>query len=202
MKWLYEHWMKATPFLVIYTFLLVFLYLRDANYALYLIWLQCIVYWLHQFEEYVYPGNFLKFICPTVLDIDTDNCFMVKVAFWVNVGLTFVAMPLCAVIAHFYGLKFSLWAAYFSMINGIGHVVLFFKCKFKYNPGFLVSLFLNIPIGIYAVCYIMSNHLVSNAANVISLSIGVVGHILLLICGFCYIKPKLMKVKGDKLCNM
>ena len=53
LKWLYENWMKATPFLAFYSFILVFLYVKDVNYPLYLIWLQGIVYWVHEFEEYI-----------------------------------------------------------------------------------------------------------------------------------------------------
>lgn len=61
MEWLYANWMKATPFLALYTFILVWLNVRDSNYFLYLIWLQGIIYWVHEFEEYVCPGGFLDF---------------------------------------------------------------------------------------------------------------------------------------------
>ena len=61
LNWLYENWMKGTPFLALYTFILIWLYVKDANYPLFLIWLQCSAYWLHEFEEYVCPGGFLDF---------------------------------------------------------------------------------------------------------------------------------------------
>lgn len=47
LNWLYENWMKGTPFLALYTFILIWLYVKDANYPLFLIWLQCSAYWLH-----------------------------------------------------------------------------------------------------------------------------------------------------------
>jgi hypothetical protein len=61
MKWLYENWMKATIFLAVYSFILLWLYVKEQNYALFLIWLQTPIYWTHEFEEYVYPGGFLDF---------------------------------------------------------------------------------------------------------------------------------------------
>lgn len=57
LNWLYENWMKGTPFLALYTFILIWLYVKDANYPLFLIWLQCSAYWLHEFEEYVCPAD-------------------------------------------------------------------------------------------------------------------------------------------------
>ena len=52
LKWLYDHWMKATPFLAFYSFILIYLYIEDK--ILYLIWLQTIIYWVHEFEEYIF----------------------------------------------------------------------------------------------------------------------------------------------------
>lgn len=37
LNWLYENWMKGTPFLALYTFILIWLYVKDANYPLFLI---------------------------------------------------------------------------------------------------------------------------------------------------------------------
>ena len=33
LNWLYEHWMKGTPFLALYTFVLIWLYVRGNDYA-------------------------------------------------------------------------------------------------------------------------------------------------------------------------
>ena len=52
--WLAEHWPKSTIFLSIYAFVLLTLYLYPKDLLLFLIWLQTPIYWLHQFEEYVY----------------------------------------------------------------------------------------------------------------------------------------------------
>ena len=61
LQWLYDNWMKATPFLAIYSAILIWMYVKDVNYALFLIWMQIPIYRAHEFEEYICPGGFLKF---------------------------------------------------------------------------------------------------------------------------------------------
>ena len=72
MKWFKENWPKATIFLAVYITLLLVLFVREENYALYLIWLQTPIYFLHQFEEYVFPGGFLKFFNRKMLKSPQD----------------------------------------------------------------------------------------------------------------------------------
>ena len=94
MKWLYENWMKVTPFLAFYTFVLVFLYVKDVNYPLYLIWLQGIIYWVHEFEEYIFPGGFLAFFNRHMMRSNQDEYPLTKVgSFWINISLVYIAMP-------------------------------------------------------------------------------------------------------------
>ncbi|MBD5186513.1 MAG: hypothetical protein HDS94_00440, partial [Bacteroidales bacterium] len=45
LQWLYDNWMKATPFLAIYSAILIWMYVKDVNYALFLIWMQTPIYW-------------------------------------------------------------------------------------------------------------------------------------------------------------
>ena len=49
---------SLTPFLLV---VLLYLYLLEDDPLLFLLWLQTPVYWLHQFEKYVYPGGFARF---------------------------------------------------------------------------------------------------------------------------------------------
>lgn len=61
MQWLYGNRMKATPFPAVYSAILIWMYVKDVNYALFLIWMPTPIYWVHEFEEYICPGEFLKF---------------------------------------------------------------------------------------------------------------------------------------------
>lgn len=194
MKWLYENWMKATPFLAFYTFILVFLYVKDVNYPLYLIWLQGIIYWIHEFEEYIFPGGFLEFFNKNPLGSSLAEYPLTKIgSFWINIPLVYIAMPFSALLAHFFGLEWGLWTAYFSFLNAFAHVIMFFVFGRKYNPGLVVSILLNIPVAIYMSWYFWSNNLITDQTNVISIVVAVLAQASMMIYGFAYLVPKMKK---------
>lgn len=194
MKWLYENWMKATPFLAFYTFILVVLYVKDINYPLYLIWLQGIIYWVHEFEEYVLPGGFLEFFNKNPLGSNQSEYPLTKTgSFWINIPLVYIAMPFSAILAHFYGIEWGLWTAYFSFLNAFAHVIMFFIFGRKYNPGLVVSIFLNIPAAIYMSWYFWSNNLVTTQTNIISTVVAIVAQASMMVYGFAYLVPKMKK---------
>ena len=194
MKWLYENWMKATPFLAFYTFVLVFLYVKDVNYPLYLIWLQGIIYWVHEFEEYILPGGFLAFFNRHMMRSNQDEYPLTKVgSFWINIPLVYIAMPFSALLAHFFGLEWGLWTAYFSFLNAFAHVVMFFIFGRKYNPGLIISIFLNIPFAIYMAWYFFDNNLVTTQGNIISIIVAIIAQASMMIYGFGYLVPKIKK---------
>ena len=194
MKWLYENWMKATPFLAFYTFILVFLYVKDINYPLYLIWLQGIIYWVHEFEEYILPGGFLAFFNHNMMRSNQDEYPLTKVgSFWINIPLVYVAMPFSALLAHFFGLEWGLWTAYFSFLNAFAHAIMFFIFGRKYNPGLIISIFLNIPFAIYMVWYFFDNNLVTTQGNIISIIVAIIAQASMMIYGFGYLVPKMKK---------
>ena len=66
---------------------------------------------------------------------------------------------------------------------------------FKYNPGLIVSLFLNIPIGVYTIYYFTSHNLASVDVNLVSLAIGLLIQASLMVYGFRILKPKIQKNK-------
>lgn len=198
MKWLYDNWMKATPFLAFYSFILVFLYVRDVNYPLYLIWLQGIIYWVHETEEYDYPAGFLKFFNHNMMKSNQDEYPLTKAgSFWINIPLVYIAMPFSALLAHFFGLEWGLWTAYFSFLNAFAHVIMFFMFGRKYNPGLVVSVLLNIPVGAYTIWYFISNNLVSVQTNIISIIVGIIAQASMMIYGFGYLIPKMKREQNQ-----
>lgn len=196
MKWLYENWMKATIFLAFYTFILLWLYVREQNYALFLIWLQTPIYWTHEFEEYVCPGGFLDFFNRNMMGSTRGDEPLNKVgSFWINIPLVYILMPAAGLMAHFFELEWGLWTAYFSFLNAFAHVVMFLKFGRKYNPGLVVSVLLNIPVAIYTVWYFLTNNLVSTGANIASTIFGIIAQASMMIYGFGFLVPK-MKREG------
>lgn len=197
MSWLYDNWMKSTPFLAFYSFILVFLFVRDVNYPLYLICIQGIVYWVHEFEEYIFPGGFSKFFNKYMMKSDEEFYPFTKASsFWINVPLVYIAMPFSALLSQFFGIQFGLWTAIFSFLNAFSHVVMFLKFGRKYNPGLVVSVLLNIPIAIYTLWFFLSNHLVSDSIIIVSVVVGILAQLSMMIYGFGYLVPKMKKEKN------
>jgi hypothetical protein len=196
LKWLYDHWMKATPFLAFYSFILIYLYIEDK--ILYLIWLQTIIYWVHEFEEYIFPGGFLDFFNKNMMGSEGGEFPLSKIgSFWINIPLVYISMPFSAVLAHFYGYELGLWTCYFSFLNAFSHVVMFFMFGRKYNPGLVASITLNIPFAIYGISVI--GPLLSFKANVLSIIVGIIAQISMMIYGFGFLKPLVKKKEEEVL---
>ncbi len=190
MQWLYKNWMKSTIFVAIYLAIVLFLFVKDTNYPLFLIWMQMCVYLLHQFEEYILPGGFKEFFNTEMLgSADDQEPLNDKVACWINVPVIFIAYPVTAILAQFFGIGIGMWTAYFSIINAASHVGI--AAKHKYNPGFVVSLFLNIPFGIYTVWYLNAQNLVGTTANVAGIVLGIAVQAVVMFYGFAILKPRL-----------
>ena len=195
LRWLFDNWYKSTPFLALYMLIMLLLFVYDSNFPLFLIWIQFVVYLIHQFEEYILPGEFIKFFNFKILKSNQYNFPLDKQAsFWINIPIVFIAFPLSAILAGYLNLSIGIWTVYFSIINAASHVGMSFK--YNYNPGLLVSILLNIPIGIYTLYYFNSNKIVHLNDNLIGLFIGLLVQIIVMIYGFKVLKPR---VKNKKI---
>jgi hypothetical protein len=193
--WLADHWPKATLFLAIYTFVLLYLYLYEDNFLLFLIWLQTPVYWLHQFEEYIYPGGFAEFFNRNLLGSSRDDWPVTKMfSLWINVPIIFIAFPLSAILAGKYGLGLGIWTAYFSIVNALSHVGMFPKSG--YNPGFVVSLLLNIPVGIYTIYTFLNLGAITPTAHITGAVIALIVQGGLMVWGLGVLRKRIQKGKA------
>jgi hypothetical protein len=186
----FREWPKTTITSSVYMAVLLLLFVMKQDFPLFLIWLHTPIYFLHEFEEYILPGGFLKFFNTKVLGSkDPEIPLDVKRSFWINVPLIFVAYPLSAVLATELGLAWGIWTAYFSVANALSHVVMFFQ--HRYNPGLVVSLLVNIPVGVFTIWYFISHQLITVQAHVIGLLIGLGAQAALMIYGFAILKPSI-----------
>ncbi len=189
MKWLYNNWYKSTIFIAMYLLIVLFLFVFETDFPLFLIWIQFVVYLFHQFEEYILPGGFIAFFNTKILGSKSAKYPLNDSAsFWINIPIIFIAYPLSAIFADSIHISIGIWTAYFSIINAISHVAMFFK--HNYNPGFFVSLFLNIPVGVYTIYYFYSLNIISINAHLIGLGIGILTQAVVMIYGFKVLKPK------------
>jgi hypothetical protein len=189
MKWLIDNWSKSTIFLAIYLLIMLLCYVMNDNFLLFLIWVQTPIYFLHQFEEYIFPGGFVEFFNTKVLGSNKSDFPLNKeVSFWINIPIVFIAFPLSAILAGSIDISIGIWTAYFSILNALSHVGMFFK--YRYNPGFVVSIFLNIPVGIFTIYYFISHDTITLYAHLIGLVIAVLFQLGVMIYGFKFLKPK------------
>ena len=112
-----------------------------------------------------------------------------KVSFWINMPIIFVAFPVSAILAGQFGLSAGIWTAYFSIINAASHVGMFLK--HRYNPGFWVSLLINIPVGIYTIYYFASHQIIPVSAHITGLLIALAVQGSVMIYGFKVLKPRI-----------
>jgi len=152
--WLYSSWPYALPFLAVYSLMFIFLFVYPLTLPVFLIWLCIPVYFIHEFEEYVYPGGFDEYtnqILQRHSGLDDDQCVLTpRAAYWINVGIIWFLFPLSAVLSTIYAPGFGVWVAWLTVVNGVLHIFQALQSR-GYNPGLAASIFLNVPVGIAAV---------------------------------------------------
>ncbi len=165
-QWLKKEWAKVGVILSIYLFIFLFVFVRQVDFVIFIFLLQTPLYMLHQTEEYIFPGGFGKFFNTKIFGLETeDKPLDENFIFYVNVGLIWVVLPvfgLLAILDYCYGF----WLPYFSFFAGIAHVALAAKAKKIYNPGILVSLLVNIPIGLWSIRYLLQHGLLAQFVNI------------------------------------
>ena len=165
-KWLKKEWAKVGVILSIYLFVILFVFIRRVDFVIFILFLQTPLYMLHQTEEYIFPGGFGKFFNTKIFNVDTeDKPVDENFIFYVNVLLIWIVLPVFALLSTLdYG--FGLWLPYFSFFAGIAHVALAVKARKIYNPGLLISLLINIPVGLWSILYLLREGLLANFLNI------------------------------------
>ena len=161
-RWLKKEWAKVGVILAIFLFLFLFIFVRQYDPIVFVLLLQTPLYMLHQSEEYIFPGGFAEFFNTRIFNLETKNKPLDETfIFYVNVILIWIVLPAFGLLSTVdYG--FGLWIPYFSFFAGVAHVVLALKARRRYNPGLVVSLFINIPAGLWSVFYLLRQGIIEN----------------------------------------
>jgi hypothetical protein len=161
-RWLKKDWAKAGLILSIYLFVFLFIFVRKNDFTVFVLLLQTPLYMLHQTEEYIFPGGFGKFFNTQIFKLETeDEPVDENFIFYINVILIWVVLPLFGLLATL-NYSFGLWLPYFSFFAGIAHIALAIKARKPYNPGLIVSIFINIPIGLWSIFYLLDQGIINN----------------------------------------
>lgn len=153
-----------------------FLLLNKLNPLSFLLWVSLITLFLHQFEEYRYPGYFSGMMNavmfsskqPDRYPLNTNTALIVNL----SVGWLFYFL------AALFGEKI-LWLAIGTILVSVGnfvaHTFLFnIKGKTFYNPGMVTAIILFAPIAGYFFYWVIQNNLATSADWIIGIILGIV----------------------------
>ncbi|OGT49496.1 MAG: hypothetical protein A3F17_01350 [Gammaproteobacteria bacterium RIFCSPHIGHO2_12_FULL_41_15] len=180
MHHLYKNWAKYG--LLLAAIMLAFLMnsFRVLSFAVILVWLQFVVYLLHEFEEHVWPGGFKQFINQKIFHVfDKELPLNDANIFWINILAVWFLFPLFAVLSQYVSVPLGVLLPIFGLFNASLHII--FALRFCcYNPGLVVSLILNYPTGIYTLYYFYQHELLLARAVWLAIVITLFMHALLL----------------------
>lgn len=161
-RWLKKDWAKTGFILSIFLFIFLFIFVRPSDFVVFILLLQTPLYMLHQTEEYVFPGGFGQFFNKDIFKLETeDGPVDQNFIFFVNVILIWFILPVFGLLSTI-DYRYGLWIPYFSFFAGIAHVLLAIRAKKRYNPGLIVSLFINIPVGLWSILYLINRGILEN----------------------------------------
>lgn len=160
--WFKRDWAKAGLLISIFLFVYLFVLVKDTDFILFLLLLQTPLYLLHEAEEYIFPGGFGKFFNMDIMKFETpDKPLDENFIFSINIILIWIILPTFSLLAT-RDYQYGLWLPYFSFFAGASHIGLGIKARKHYNPGLVVSLLLNIPVGAWSVFYLVNQGLLPN----------------------------------------
>ncbi len=134
----------------------VFLFINKPGGLSWLLWVSLISLFLHQFEEYRYPGYFPGMLNSVLFSSKHPDRFPLNsnTSFIVNVVIGWLFYFLAAIFAE-KALWLGIATILVSLGNFVGHSILFnIKGKTFYNPGMLTAVILFLPI--YYISFILS----------------------------------------------
>jgi len=192
--WLKRDWAKAGLILSIFLFVFLLVFVKDSNFALFIILLQTPLYMLHEAEEYIFPGGFGKFFNIDIMKLETeDKPVDANFSFYVNFILIWTVLPIFGLLAA-KNLQYGLWIPYFSFFAGVAHIALGIKARKRYNPGLVISLLLNIPVGVWSVLYLVDQGILPNIFLNPHLIIGLGVNLVLPVLGVMLYKNHLRTI--------
>jgi len=187
-RWLKKEWAKVGFILSIFIFVFLIVFVRRNDFVVFIILLQTPLYMLHQTEEYVFPGGFGNYFNKRIFKLETEEGPLDRnFIFFVNVILIWIALPVFGLLASI-DYQYGLWIPYFSLFAGIAHILLAVRAKEIYNPGLLVSIFINIPMGAWSILYLINRGILKSFFLNTHIVIGIGLNALLPVAGIILLK--------------
>jgi len=181
MDFLRRHWFDIGIILAIPISIFLILTWKQNLPLQNILWISLIALFIHQFEEYRYPGNFYRMLNTVLYKSDSPDRYPLNsnTALVVNVLIAWLFYFAAAIF-----FKQAIWLGIGTMLisvgNFLGHSMLFnFKGKTLYNPGMISSILLFLPISIMFYYLLVK----SDSASLTDWIIGIILGIILNVVG-------------------
>lgn len=153
----------------------IFLALIPLNPLAFLLWISLISLFLHQAEEYRYPGYFPGMVNSVMFSSQQPDRYPLNTntALIVNVVIGWLTYFLAAVFVE-KAIWLGIATILISASNFIAHTFLFnLKGKTRYNPGMLTAELLFLPIAVIFFALVIRNGLATTLDWVIGIPLGI-----------------------------
>lgn len=141
--WFLHTWPRTTLPIAAFLLLLCPVALAATGTLTFLIYLQSIVYIVHQYEEHA-EGQFKKY---ANLMFGNGREVLGDVAiFWTNIGGVWCVDLAAFYAAYYFKPAAGLAAVYLSLVNGVIHIAGALRSR-SYNPGLWTAIILFLPLG-------------------------------------------------------
>lgn len=174
MNYFRQHWYRIGAVLAVIGIIALVFWYRHLSDLQIVLSISLISLFLHQFEEYQFPGQFPRMINTVMFKSDRPDRFPLNAntAWIINVLLGWALYAL-ALICGAHALWLATAAITVSMGNIVAHVILFnVKGKTFYNPGMITAIFLFVPIVIYYFVFLVQHDLLHTASLIAGLILG------------------------------
>ena len=172
------HWFDVGFALAFITSGIVFL--SNLNPLSLLLWLSLISLFLHQFEEYRYPGYFPGMMNTVMFSSKQPDRYPLNTntAFIINVFIGWLSYLLAALFG-----ERALWLGIATILvsvgNFIAHTFLFnIKGKTFYNPGMFTAIVLFTPIATYFGFLLVQSNLATPADWIVGIILGIIFNVI------------------------
>ena len=157
-----------------------FVLLNKLNPVSLLLWLSLISLFLHQFEEYRYPGYFPGMMNTVMFSSKQPDRYPLNTntAFIINVFIGWFSYLLAALFG-----ERALWLGIATILvsvgNFIAHTFLFnIKGKTFYNPGMFTAIVLFVPIAAYFGFLLVQSNLATPADWIVGIILGIIFNVI------------------------
>ena len=174
MNFMRQHWFDVG---LAFAFIVSgFLLISKLNPLSLLLWVSLISLFLHQFEEYRYPGYFPTMMNTVMFSSKQPDRYPLNTntAFIINVFVGWLSYFLAALLG-----EKALWLGIATILVSVGnfvaHTFIFnIKGKTWYNPGMLTAVLLFMPIAVYFFYWLIQGNLVTLTDWILGIVLGVV----------------------------